>query len=43
MSRIGKRPITVPANVTMTIDPDNTITVKGPKGELKSQFNRHPT
>lgn len=39
MSRIGKRPIPVPANVTITIDPDNTVTVKGPKGELKGQFN----
>ena len=39
MSRIGKRPIAVPANVTITIDPDNTVTVTGPKGELKGQFN----
>ena len=33
MSRIGKLPITVPANVTVTIE-NNLVTVKGPKGEL---------
>lgn len=33
MSRIGKRPITIPAKVTVTID-GQTVTVKGPKGEL---------
>ena len=33
MSRIGKQPITVPAGVDVTID-GNTVTVKGPKGEL---------
>ena len=34
MSRIGKRPVTVPKGVTITQN-GNTITVKGPKGELK--------
>jgi large subunit ribosomal protein L6 len=34
MSRIGKMPITVPSNVTVNISGD-TVTVKGPKGELK--------
>ena len=33
MSRIGRMPVTVPANVTVTID-GQTVTVKGPKGEL---------
>jgi large subunit ribosomal protein L6 len=33
MSRIGKKPIIIPAGVTVTID-DRIITVKGPKGEL---------
>jgi len=33
MSRIGKRPIPVPAGVTITID-GNHVKVKGPKGEL---------
>ena len=34
MSRIGKLPITVPAGVTVTVDENNLVTVKGPKGEL---------
>ena len=34
MSRIGKLPITVPAGVTVKVDEDNTVTVKGPKGTL---------
>jgi large subunit ribosomal protein L6 len=34
MSRIGKLPITVPAGITFTYN-NNTVTVKGPKGELK--------
>ena len=33
MSRIGKLPIAVPKNVTVTIN-GNTVKVKGPKGEL---------
>jgi len=33
MSRIGRRPITVPAGVNIAID-GRTVTVKGPKGEL---------
>lgn len=33
MSRIGKRPIPVPAGVTVAID-GSALTVKGPKGEL---------
>ncbi|WP_448561482.1 50S ribosomal protein L6 [Trichothermofontia sp.] len=33
MSRIGKRPIPVPAKVTVMID-GQTVTIKGPKGEL---------
>ncbi|MDE0878392.1 MAG: 50S ribosomal protein L6 [Sphingomonas bacterium] len=33
MSRIGKRPVTVPGNVTATID-GKTLNVKGPKGTL---------
>ena len=34
MSRIGKRVLTIPANVNVEVT-DNTVTVKGPKGELK--------
>ena len=43
MSRIGKLPITVPAGVTVTVGDDNTVTVKGPKGELTQQVNRDIT
>ena len=40
MSRVGKKVIEVPANVTLTIADDNTVTVKGPKGELTRTFNQ---
>ena len=40
MSRIGKKPVIVPANVTVTIADGNVVTVKGPKGELTYGF--HP-
>ncbi len=39
MSRIGKLPINIPAEVTISVAPDNTVTVKGPKGELKQQVS----
>src|SRR3954467_1422657 len=38
MSRIGKKPIEIPAGVTITNN-NNTVTVKGPKGELTRLFN----
>ena len=37
MSRIGKLPIAIPAGVTVTVDGNNVVTVKGAKGELKQQ------
>lgn len=40
MSRIGKKPVTVPSGVTATVSPDNILTVKGPKGELKQSVDR---
>ena len=40
MSRVGKKLIEVPAGVTVTVAEDNTVTVKGPKGELTRQFNK---
>ncbi len=43
MSRIGKKPITVPAGVTISVAADNTLTVKGPKGELKQAIDRDIT
>ena len=37
MSRIGKAPVAVPANVTVTID-GQTVEVKGPKGTLSQEL-----
>lgn len=42
MSRIGNRELTIPAGVTVTVN-DNTITVKGPKGELNYTFDKSIT
>lgn len=39
MSRIGKLPIAIPAGVTVTVDANNVVTVKGPKGELSQAVN----
>lgn len=38
MSRIGRQPIPVPANVQVSIGDDNSVIVKGPKGELSRHF-----
>ena len=38
MSRIGKKPIAVPAGVDVKID-GHKVTVKGPKGTLENTFN----
>ena len=35
MSRIGRAPIEIPAGVTVKVDDDNLVHVKGPKGELR--------
>ncbi|MDZ4774989.1 MAG: 50S ribosomal protein L6 [Planctomycetota bacterium] len=35
MSRIGKKPVAIPAGVTVTKDASRQLVVKGPKGELK--------
>jgi large subunit ribosomal protein L6 len=39
MSRIGRMPIAVPANVTVTIADGNVVTVKGPLGTLTKTFS----
>jgi large subunit ribosomal protein L6 len=39
MSRIGKKPITLPANVTLAVATGNVITVKGPKGTLSQNID----
>jgi large subunit ribosomal protein L6 len=35
MSRIGKKPITIPKGVTITVLDSNAVDVKGPKGQLR--------
>ncbi len=40
MSRIGKLPVPIPEKVTVELNEDNLMIVKGPKGELKRQL--HP-
>jgi large subunit ribosomal protein L6 len=40
MSRVGKKPVSIPAGVTVTVGKDNIISVKGPKGELKENVDR---
>ena len=39
MSRIGKKPIAIPAGVEVTIGEGNLVTVKGPKGTATQQLN----
>ena len=39
MSRIGKKPVVIPKAVTTALS-DNSLKVKGPKGELESRFHR---
>jgi large subunit ribosomal protein L6 len=43
MSRIGKMPITLPAKVSVSVDKGNLVTVSGPKGTLKQQFDHDIT
>ncbi len=38
MSRIGKLPVTIPAGVEVTVDENNYIVVKGPKGTLERKL-----
>jgi ribosomal protein L6 len=42
VSRIGNKPVVIPAGVTIDLK-DNTVTVKGPKGELSYTFNQNIT
>jgi large subunit ribosomal protein L6 len=39
MSRIGKLPISIPSGVTVTVNADNSVTVKGPKGEMYQKID----
>ena len=40
MSRIGKKPVEIPAGVSITLGKNNEVSVKGPKGELKQAIDR---
>ena len=42
MSRIGNRELTIPANVTVSVE-GNVVSVKGPKGELSTEVNKNIT
>lgn len=42
MSRIGNRVLTIPENVSIVVNGTN-VTVKGPKGELSTEINKHIT
>lgn len=39
MSRIGRKPVTIPAGITVDISKANNVTVKGPKGTLARSFS----
>ena len=43
MSRIGRKPITVPAGVEVKVDDANVVTVKGPKGTLTQAIHPNMT
>ena len=43
MSRIGLKPIDVPSGVEVTIDDNNNVVVKGPKGTLEKSINQDLT
>ena len=40
MSRIGNKPVALPAGVEVTVDANNLVTVKGPKGQLQEQVSK---
>lgn len=39
MSRIGKKPVSLPADVTVSVSKDNVVSVKGPLGELSQKVD----
>ena len=40
MSRIGIKPVDLPAGATVKVDGNNLVTVTGPKGELTEQISK---
>ena len=43
MSRIGRLPVSIPQGVTVNVADDNTVSVKGPKGELSEKISKDIT
>lgn len=43
MSRIGLKPIVIPAGVEVSVNAENTVTVKGPNGTLTQDVNKDIT
>ena len=43
MSRIGRKVITIPAGVTVSVNEENLVTVKGPKGTLTANIHKDMT
>ena len=41
MSRIGRKVITIPAGVTVSVEAENLVTVKGPKGTLTANIHNN--
>jgi large subunit ribosomal protein L6 len=39
MSRIGRKPIDFPKGVSISVDANNVVTVKGPKGQLQQRLD----
>lgn len=39
MSRVGRKPIPIPAKTTVKVEKNNVVTVTGPKGTLTQQLN----
>ena len=42
MSRIGRKPVVVPAGVEVAVN-GNIVTVKGPKGQLEQEISKNLT
>ncbi len=40
MSRIGRQPVSIPEGVTVQVDKENVVTVKGKKGQLSQEVDR---
>ena len=43
MSRIGRKVIAIPAGVTVSVNEENLVTVKGPKGTLAANIHKNIT